>query len=155
MLEIHVSYPPFLKVKFVDQGSGHSVKILVGDMGVVVSQSPGNKELGKGEDITEVDDADDLDLEERRCVRCPYREQEVVSGGEDPPAEQESLFLVVQFDKLGILGDCCPIVLFFSHECTPFRWILTALGTASRSRNGDTLCNPPFDRSFKRQAADR
>jgi hypothetical protein len=64
-------------------------------MGVVMSQTPGNEELGKGEDIPEVKNADDLDLEEARGIGCSYREEEIVDGGKNPPAEKEDGLLAV------------------------------------------------------------
>src|SRR6266568_5944719 len=38
-----MSYPPFLKMKFVDKFFGQPVKVLVGHMGIVERQRPGNK----------------------------------------------------------------------------------------------------------------
>jgi hypothetical protein len=40
-----MSYPPFLKMKFVDKFFGQPVKVLVGHVGIVVGQAPGDKEL--------------------------------------------------------------------------------------------------------------
>src|SRR6185369_12882854 len=111
-----MSYPPFLKMKFVDKFSGQTVKVLVGHVGVVQGQGPGYEKLGQGEDVAEVDDTDHLDLEETRCIGCPDGEQEVVHAGEDPPAEQEGLFLVMKLDEFGVFCDCCPVILFFCHE---------------------------------------
>jgi hypothetical protein len=111
-----MSYPPFLKMKFVDKFFGQSVKVLVGHVSIVMSQSPGDKKLGKGEDIAEVDDADDLDLEQTGCISGSDREQEVVRGGEDPPAEKERLFFVMQLYEFRVFCDCCPVILFLCHE---------------------------------------
>ena len=82
-------------MKFVDQFFGQTVKVLVGHVGIVQRQCPGNKKLGQGEEIAEVDDADDFDFEETRCVGCPDGEQEVIHAGEDPPAKEERLFFVM------------------------------------------------------------
>ena len=87
-----MSYPPFLKMKFVDKFFGQTVKVLVGHVGIVQGQRPGDKKLGEGEDIAEVDDTDYLDLEQTRCIGCSDGEQEVIRAGEDPPAEKKSLF---------------------------------------------------------------
>jgi hypothetical protein len=90
-----MSYPPFLKMKFVDKFFGQTVKVLVGHVGVVQRQGPGYEKLGQGEDVAEVDDTDHLDLEETRCIGCPDGEQEVIHAGEYPPAKKERLFLVM------------------------------------------------------------
>jgi hypothetical protein len=82
-----MSYPPFLKMKFVDKFSGQTVKILVGNVGIVQRQCPGYEKLGKGEDVPEVDDTNHLDLEETGCIGCSDGEQEVIHTGEDPPAK--------------------------------------------------------------------
>src|SRR6185369_17031002 len=110
-----MSYPPFLKMKFVDQFPGQTVKVLVGNVGVIKRQAPGNKKLGKGEDIAEVDDTDHLDLEQTGRIGGSNGEQEVVHAGEDPPAEKKRLFFVMKFDEFRIFCDCCPIVLSFCH----------------------------------------
>jgi hypothetical protein len=115
-----MSYPPFLKMKFVDKFSGQTVKILVGHMCIVQSQGPGNKKLGKSENITEVNDADDFDFEQSWCIGCPDGEQEVIYARKNPPAEKEGCLLVMQFNELGVFGYCSPIVLFLCHEITPF-----------------------------------
>jgi hypothetical protein len=111
-----MSYPPFLKMKFVDKFFGQTVKILVGHVGIVVGQSPGDKKLGEGEDVAEVDDTDYLDLEETGCIGCSDGEQEVISGGEDPPAEKERLFFVMKLNEFGVFCNCCPVILSFCHE---------------------------------------
>jgi hypothetical protein len=110
-----MSYPPFLKMKFVDKFSGQAVKVLVGHVGIVQGQGPGYEKLGQGEDIAEVDDTDHLDLEQTRCVCCSDGEQEVIHAGEDPPAEKERLFFVMKLNKFRVLCDCCPIILSFCH----------------------------------------
>jgi hypothetical protein len=111
-----MSYPPFLKMKFVDKFFGQSVKVLVGHVSIVMSQSPGDKKLGKGEYIAEVDDTDDLDLEQAWCISGSDREQEVVRSGKNPPAEKERLFLVMQLYEFRVFCDCCPVILFLCHE---------------------------------------
>jgi hypothetical protein len=129
-----MSYPPFLKMKFVDKFFGQPVKILVGHVGIVVGQSPGDKKLGEGEEVAEVDDTDDLDLEETWCIGCPDGEQEVIRGGEDPPAEKERLFFVMKFDEFWVFCNCCPVILSFCHE------LLLSLVI------GDLLPKSPFDK---------
>jgi hypothetical protein len=113
---IVMSYPPFLKMKFVDKFFGQTVKVLVGHVGIIQGQCPGNEKLGQGEDIAEVDDTDDLDLEETRCIGCSDREQEVIHAGEYPPAEKERLFFVVKLNEFWVFCDCCPVILSFCHE---------------------------------------
>jgi hypothetical protein len=113
---IVMSYPPFLKMKFVDKFFGQTVKVLVGHVGIVQGQCPGNEKLGQGEDIAEVDDTDDLDLEETRCIGCSDGEQEVIHAGEDPPAEKERLFFVMKLNEFWVFCDCCPVILSFCHE---------------------------------------
>jgi hypothetical protein len=110
-----MSYPPFLKMKFVDKFFGQPVKILVGHVGIVVRQTPGNKELGEGEYVAKIDDADNLDFEQTRRIGCSDGEQEVISCGEYPPAEKESLFLVMKLYKFGVFCNCCPVILSFCH----------------------------------------
>jgi hypothetical protein len=107
-------------MKFINKVFGQPVKILVGHMSVVMCQSPGYEKLGKRKYITKVDNADDLDLEETRGIGCTDREEEIINGGKNPPAEEECALLVMQLDKLGILGYCSPIILLFCHGSYSF-----------------------------------
>jgi hypothetical protein len=110
-----MSYPPFLKMKFVNKFFGHSVKIFVGYVSIVKRQCPGNKKLGESKYIAEVYNTNHLDLEQTWRVCCSDREQEVIRAGKNPPAEKECCLFVGEFEKLRILRDCCPIILFFCH----------------------------------------
>jgi hypothetical protein len=144
-----MSYPPFLKMKFVDKFFGQPVKILVGHVGIVVGQSPGDKKLGQGEDVAEVDDTDYLDLEETRCIGCSDGEQEVIRGGEDPPAEKERLFFVMKLNEFGVFCNCCPVILSFCHELLlSFNVRCTAQGVKLRFK-------PPFQIVVVFQALDK
>ena len=61
----NVCYTKLLRlVQFLDQFAGQAVEFAVCDLGVVHRDSPGDEELGEGEDIAEVDATENLDREQ-------------------------------------------------------------------------------------------
>jgi hypothetical protein len=107
-------------MKFIDQFPGQAVEVLVGHMGIVQGYTPGDKKLGEGEHIAEVDDPDDFDLEQSGGLGGAYREEEVVQRREDPPAEEEEGFLVMKFNELRVSCNGAPVILFFCHGSYSF-----------------------------------
>ena len=84
-------------------------------MGVVCRHADGDHELGEDEHVAEIDRSDHLDPEQFWEIAGKDREQQVVDGGDDPPAEQLIAFFALEFQKLAVGGNFFPVEICFRH----------------------------------------